>query len=156
MAWQKRIQHEVKNIIQFSIRPTEDPFVWIAQLPGPPTTPYEGAVFDIECRICSGYPFRAPAVRFLTPIYHANIHESGAPYCPLMMEEWSPSKTLQSMLLYLQDLLLHPHPSYGYNYEASQLLQQDKDAYLQIAATWSKKPTTESTLNNDTGSKTTD
>lgn len=150
MAWQKRIQNDVKNIIQFPIDSTETPLSGLHIF----QDPYEGAVFDIECRISKLYPFRAPFICFLTPIYHINIHESGTPYCPLIVDTWSPSNTLQTILLYLEELLLHPNPTMGYNYDAGQLFQQDPEAYWTTASTytktimnvWSKKRDMESTI----------
>lgn len=128
-AWQKRIEIERQKAIQFPLLPTEDPTIWNSVLPGPTGTPYSGAKFVVEIRISSEYPFKAPYVKFLSPIYHANIHESGIPYCPLVLNEWSASKSLQSIMLFLENLLKYPVPAYAYNSEAGDLLLKDRCAY---------------------------
>ena len=44
---------------------------------GPKDSPYEGGTFRMELVIPNTYPFEAPKVTFLTPIYHPNIDSAG-------------------------------------------------------------------------------
>ncbi len=133
-TWEKRIENERKKVSQFPLLPTEKPDIWNSVLPGPAGTPYAGSQFIVEFRIPAGYPFEAPYVQFRTPIYHVNIHESGIPYCPLVLDGWSATKTLNSIMLFLEDLLKHPDPAYDYKMEARNLLQEDRAAYEAAAA----------------------
>lgn len=41
--------------------------------PGPPGTPYEGGVYKIDIRIPNEYPFRPPAMKFETKVWHPNV-----------------------------------------------------------------------------------
>lgn len=43
------------------------------QFEGPPDTPYEGAKYLIDVRIPNDYPFRPPAMKFKTRIWHPNV-----------------------------------------------------------------------------------
>jgi ubiquitin-protein ligase len=52
----------------------DDVFQWVAQIRGPPDTPYEGAYFKLEIVVPSSYPLQPPAVKFLTKIFHPNVH----------------------------------------------------------------------------------
>jgi ubiquitin-protein ligase len=128
-AWQKRMEHERKRPTAYPFVPTEDPFVWTCVLRGPVGSLYEGAEYAVELRISKSYPFEAPYAKFRTPIYHANIHESGQFYCPYTLDGWSPSHTLHSIMVYLENLLGNPTAEYGYNYEASLLFKDDPIAY---------------------------
>lgn len=42
-------------------------------IPAPPDTPYAGATFQIEIEIPDTYPFKSPAMRFQTKIWHPNV-----------------------------------------------------------------------------------
>ena len=46
---------------------------WHASIQGPKGSPYEGGEFFVEIKFSNNYPFEAPEVRFLTPVYHPNI-----------------------------------------------------------------------------------
>jgi ubiquitin-protein ligase len=128
-AWQKRIEHERKKATAYPLTPTEDPLIWTSVLRGPVGSLYEGAEYVVELRISKSYPFEAPYAKFRTSIYHANIHESGQFYCPYTLDGWSPSHTLQAIMVYLENLLQNPTPEYGYNYEASLLFRDNPIAY---------------------------
>ncbi len=42
----------------------------VAIIRGPPGTPYEGGVFEIDIRISKNYPFTRPNCKFATKIWH--------------------------------------------------------------------------------------
>lgn len=45
---------------------------WFIQ--GPSETPYEGGVFQLAFSVPEQYPLQPPQVRFLTKIFHPNVH----------------------------------------------------------------------------------
>lgn len=47
-------------------------FCWSVQ--GPSETPYEGGVFQLAFSVPEQYPLQPPQVRFLTKIFHPNVH----------------------------------------------------------------------------------
>ncbi|OEL35882.1 Protein PEROXIN-4, partial [Dichanthelium oligosanthes] len=49
-------------------------FKWTALIKGPSETPYEGGVFQLAFAIPEQYPLLPPQVRFLTKIFHPNVH----------------------------------------------------------------------------------
>jgi ubiquitin-protein ligase len=40
----------------------------------PEGTPYEGGTFQVQLHVSEQYPFQAPKARFVTKIFHPNIH----------------------------------------------------------------------------------
>ncbi|KAG2400149.1 Protein PEROXIN-4-like protein [Vigna angularis] len=49
-------------------------FKWTAFVKGPSETPYEGGVFQLSFSVSDQYPLQPPQVRFLTKIFHPNVH----------------------------------------------------------------------------------
>ena len=69
----------------------DDMTKWTVLLKGPdgvdpqlPFAPYAGATFTVEIQFPSEYPFKAPKVRFDTPIFHPNGESASVdgPYTP--------------------------------------------------------------------------
>ena len=87
-----------------------DIFVWTAQLQGPPSTPYEGGVFEIHIKCPNNYPLVPPKVSFTTPIFHPNVLFNTGEICLdiLKPDAWTPAWTLMSMCRAVTALLSHP------------------------------------------------
>ncbi|MED6112531.1 hypothetical protein PIB30_062528 [Stylosanthes scabra] len=49
-------------------------FKWTALIKGPSETPFEGGVFQLAFSVPEQYPLQPPQVRFLTKIFHPNVH----------------------------------------------------------------------------------
>ncbi|KAJ6745589.1 AMINOACYLTRANSFERASE E1 UBIQUITIN-ACTIVATING ENZYME-RELATED [Salix koriyanagi] len=49
-------------------------FKWTALVKGPSETPFEGGVFQLAFSVPEQYPLQPPQVRFLTKIFHPNVH----------------------------------------------------------------------------------
>jgi ubiquitin-conjugating enzyme E2 D/E len=83
---------------------------WSAFLIGPKGTPYEGGMFKLSIDVPKTYPFKAPKIKFITPIYHCNINGNGDICLDILKDQWSPSLTIESVLLSIQSLLDEPNP----------------------------------------------
>ena len=49
----------------------------VACIIGPAGTPYECGLFYIDITLPLNYPFQAPKFRFITPIHHPIVKQSG-------------------------------------------------------------------------------
>eukprot|EP00002_Diphylleia_rotans_P028329 TRINITY_DN5718_c0_g2_i4.p1 TRINITY_DN5718_c0_g2~~TRINITY_DN5718_c0_g2_i4.p1 ORF type:complete len:129 (+),score=27.39 TRINITY_DN5718_c0_g2_i4:138-524(+) len=79
----KRLRTELmtlmtSNTVGISAFPDgDDLFQWSANINGVEGTPYEGMEFKLAMKFSSNYPYEAPTVTFVTPIFHPNIDTSG-------------------------------------------------------------------------------
>ena len=56
---------------------------------------------DVSIYLHSEYPLKQPQLKWLTPIYHPNIHVTGA----VCIGAWWPAKTLDELLLTLGEMV---------------------------------------------------
>eukprot|EP00766_Chilomastix_caulleryi_P002631 gnl/Chilomastix_caulleri/3634.p1 GENE.gnl/Chilomastix_caulleri/3634~~gnl/Chilomastix_caulleri/3634.p1 ORF type:complete len:96 (-),score=16.23 gnl/Chilomastix_caulleri/3634:98-385(-) len=83
-------------------------YQWEAWIKGAPETPYQGGTFRLLMLFPSDYPFRPPAVKFETRVYHPNISSGGAICVDLLKPGvWSPALSIQALLLALLSLLAY-------------------------------------------------
>ncbi|KAK8706774.1 hypothetical protein V6N13_057850 [Hibiscus sabdariffa] len=86
-------------------------FKWTALIKGPSETPYEGGVFQLAFAVPEQYPLQPPQVRFLTKIFHPNVHFKTGEIClDILKNAWSPAWTLQSVCRAIIALMAHPEP----------------------------------------------
>ena len=145
MACLKRLLKEYEDIKQkpcenCNICPdTDNMYRWTATLFGPQNTPYEGGLFCLEINFSKDYPFRAPEIFFITPIYHPNINKSGIICLDILKEEWSPVLTIDKVLLSLSSLLSEPNPEDPLVSEIGSEMKNDIELYNKKAREYTKK-----------------
>lgn len=102
---------------------------WEAVITGPEDTPWEGGLFRLTLHFSESYPLHPPEVRFVTPVFHPNVYVDGRVCLSILQTFWSPSLSVQSVLLSLQSLLSDPNPSSSANGEAGALLLKNPNEY---------------------------
>jgi len=109
----KRIQKELISLLKNPVEncsagPVDDNNLdnWHATIIGPTETPYEGGVFNLDIKFIAEYPYKAPVVKFKTKIFHPNISSVDGSIClDILKNQWSPSITIDKLLLSLCSLL---------------------------------------------------
>ncbi|KAE9448896.1 hypothetical protein C3L33_19193, partial [Rhododendron williamsianum] len=111
-------------------------FKWNALVKGPSETPYEGGIFQLAFSVPEQYPLQPPQVRFLTKIFHPNVHfkvivhsflsfsfQTGEICLDILKNAWSPAWTLQSVCRAIIALMAHPEPDSPLNCDSGNLLR---------------------------------
>jgi ubiquitin-conjugating enzyme E2 A len=127
-----KLQSESDKLDGIIIEKPNDLMVWFAKINGPPNTPYEEGVFDMQLTFDSDYPVKAPSVKFLTPMFHPNIYRDGKICVDILQShEWTPAQNVRTILMSIMSLLMDPNPSSPANRDAAELYNKDKAAYGQ-------------------------
>ncbi len=127
----KRLRKEVEQeasstdeFIQLNCVGDSDLQYWIACIRGPPNSCYSGFVFDVEIRVPNDYPIGPPSMKFLTKIFHPNIHFSTGEVCiDILKKDWSPAWSLQSACRAIQSVLSDPNADSPLNCDAGNMLR---------------------------------
>lgn len=141
----KRLMLEYKEIIKepnylYSIEPTEDFFVWNFMIIGPSDTFYEGGLFKGQIKFPTTYPNNPPQFIFEN-ILHPNIYSDGSVCISILhsgsdsygyeddSERWSPSHSVNTIMLSIISLLSTPNFESPANIDASVLWKDNMDVY---------------------------
>ncbi|GMM30420.1 E2 ubiquitin-conjugating protein [Martiniozyma asiatica (nom. inval.)] len=106
---------------------------------GPPGTPYEGGLFEVDIKIPDEYPFKPPIMKFDTRVYHPNISsQTGAICLDILKDAWTPILTLKSSLISLQSLLQSPEPSDPQDAMVAEVYVKNLDKFNETAKNWTR------------------
>ncbi|XP_060912667.1 ubiquitin-conjugating enzyme E2 T isoform X2 [Labrus mixtus] len=114
-----------------------------AQIVGGTDTPYEGGLFSLEIKVPERYPFEPPKIRFLTPIYHPNIDNSGR-ICHDALKlppkgAWKPSLNISTVLTSIQLLMAEPNPDDPLMADISSEFKYNKQLFMDKAQKWTQE-----------------
>ncbi|XP_023174004.2 ubiquitin-conjugating enzyme E2 4-like [Drosophila hydei] len=111
-----------------------DLFEWVASLQGPLGTPYEGGLFHMHITFPRDYPFSAPNLKFVTKIYHCNVHADH-----ICVENWSPIMTLGKLLVSVLTLMVSPNLRDPMNPAIAKLYVNHRGEHDSIVRDWTKR-----------------
>ena len=98
--------------------------LWTAYIEGPEDTPYEGGTFKLAIRVSESYPHVAPSFRFVTKVFHPNVHFTTGEIClDVLKDAWSPAWTLQSTCRAIIALLANPEADSPLNCDCGNLIR---------------------------------
>lgn len=95
----KRLKKEVlmleKNPDDFiTLSPNVDNIrLWSAIIRAPPDSVYDGYTFDVGIEVGSDYPLTPPTMKFLTKIFHPNVHYEVLETAKQISSDHSPPQT---------------------------------------------------------------
>lgn len=142
MALPTRIIKETEKLQKeappgISALPTpENPRYFKVMVAGPPSSPYEGGLFNLELFLPEEYPMVPPKVRFMTKIYHPNIDKVGRICLDILKEKWSPALQVSKVLLSIQALLAAPNPDDPLANDVAEHWKKNEPEALNTARRW--------------------
>ena len=134
----KRIVKEIQNYTKephpfVSIYPSADLNYWKILLLGPNNTPYENGLFMLYAKFPADYPFRAPEIRFITPIYHCNMNSQGRICHSVFDRNYSPALSFKNIVECVYGLILTPEPEDPLDNVVASFYLSDYQIYLKNA-----------------------
>lgn len=130
------------NNDEFAFRADEENIRnWSAVIKAPAETPYENFYYKIQISIPEDYPIEPPTAKFITPIFHPNIHFKRGDIClNILKTEWTPAWGIQTLCTAIQSLLAEPAPDSPLNTLAANLLKcGDNVGYRSMGKLYAKK-----------------
>ena len=143
----KRIKKELEEINKaeleegYSAAPENDSdmFKWVATIPGPEDSPYEGGIFNLSVEFPKDFPFKPPKVEFTTKVYHPNVKSTGTICLDILKDAWSPDITISKVLMAINNLLINPNIDHPLEEEIAKQYKEDKAAFDKTAKDWTEK-----------------
>lgn len=121
-----------------TVCPTNRLSTWEAKLTGPEDTPYEGGTFLLSISFPSQYPFKAPLVEFLTPIYHPQVYKTKL-CADILSHSWSPAYTIMNTLLAIRNILREPDTTNPLEHSIGKHFQENPLEANKMAKEWTEK-----------------
>ncbi len=154
MSGLERIKEEFKEIlsnpqsgVKVEIRENDDT-KWTATLIGPEDTSYKGGLFRLNINFTNKYPYEAPQVNFVTPIYHLNVNPR-APKdtnsLPLGFADistllwWKPEYRMKEILKNIYSLFYMTNPDSPYGLDRAIEFKENRNAYEEKVKFFTKK-----------------
>lgn len=116
-----------------------NPYDFQVCLRGPIGTPYAGGMWKVKFVVEAEYPFKAPKVTFLTPIYHPNINSNGVVCLDILKDQWTPAYGFTQVMMSLSVLLSAPNPNDPLAAEIGDLCRNNKPEFEKNAINHTKK-----------------
>ncbi|OQS04376.1 ubiquitin-conjugating enzyme E2 [Thraustotheca clavata] len=143
----RRLRKEVAELrkspeADMVLYPLEESIVeWKAFITGPVDTPFANRVFELRIMTSPMYPMEPPKMKFLTKIFHPNVHFGDGSIClDILKREWSPAWTLRAACLAVTSLLSDPAADSPLNCDAGNMIRAgDLMAYNTMAAMYTEE-----------------
>lgn len=103
--------------------------VWNALIFGPQDSPYEDGIFKLTMNFTKDYPNVAPTVKFITKVFHPNVHSDGSICIDILQDRWSPIYDVSAILTSIQSLLTDPNPESPIDCVAAMLYEENRQEY---------------------------
>jgi ubiquitin-conjugating enzyme E2 D/E len=101
--------------------------------------PYTDGMWLLTIDFPPDYPFKAPKIKFITPIYHCNVSSDGKVCIDILRENWNPAITVPKALASITSLLLNPNAQDPIDSFKGQLYKDDREAYVSQATLHTQK-----------------
>lgn len=94
---------------------------------------YEGMVLHFIMKIPREYPFKAPKLFCMDPLFHPNVDEDGNVCMEMLRLGWSPGYGLENVFINLHVILIEVSGEDALNTLAGDLFKSDYDRFVRVA-----------------------
>lgn len=122
---------------------------FIILMRGPEDTPYAGGMYKVRFEVGADYPFKAPKVTFLTPIYHPNINDRGTICLDILKDQWTPALCFTELCMSISALLCAPNGNDPLAAELGNLYNTNRKKFNTNATEHTKKNAVRDYLNRE-------
>eukprot|EP01135_Chromosphaera_perkinsii_P004352 Nk52_evm3s279 gene=Nk52_evmTU3s279 len=119
-----------------------DIYKWSIMIIGPPDTIYEGGFFKAHLTFPKEYPQKPPKLRFVSEIWHPNVHHNGDVCISILhepgedrfgyedaSERWLPVHTVETIMLSVISMLSDPNDESPANLDAAKDFREDPELF---------------------------
>jgi ubiquitin-protein ligase len=117
----------------------DDMYKWDCTLAGPPTSPYAGGKFVLRLEFPAQYPFKAPLLKFVTPVYHPSVQTATGEVCQAVLGNWGPTLNAQHCLVTVYSMLQDPQVDHPLEEEIAQQLSKKPKEFEKTAKKYTKE-----------------
>lgn len=114
-------------------------FRWIGTINGPKDSAYEGLSYKLHLEFPSSYPYTAPNVKFISPVFHPNVDTKGHICLDILKDNWSALYDVRSLLLSIQSLLAEPNIKSPLNTLAAEMWKNQQMFKTHVLDTFNDK-----------------
>ena len=112
---------------------------WEFTIDGPQGTPYQGRLIKGVVTFPAEYPYKAPNVVFIPPLYHVNINLSDGMPDLLKLLFWSTTSKMIDVFKELISVVATPEPNHAIQAELGELCSNNKEDYYKEVSEWAAK-----------------
>ena len=131
------LMNPLDGVIVSGYNPIE---AWCVDLQGPIDTPYEGGLFKLKLEFPGNYPFRPPAVRWMTKIYHPSIFMATGEMCQCSIKNyWRINTTMmRDLISFLKTMLVDPRSDPCSDSLIFEELMNDRPSFIKKAKEYTR------------------
>jgi len=123
-----------------TVTPKEDNMlIWHGTVKGPDDTPYAKGTFHFTVVFPDNFPFKPPAVTFLTKIYHPGFNEEGHICLQVLRDEWKPAISMSAVFKSIRDKIGKPDPDDPFDTDVAAVLKNEPKKFEATAKEWTKR-----------------
>merc|ERR1711935_50266 len=111
---------------------------WFIAYSAPKASLFEGGTFHVKVEF-DNYPFKAPKMTFLTPIYHPNFTAEGEICQNVYEKDWAPTQKVTDVLEAVNQVMIYIDNSTPLREDIATVFRDNEPQFNKTKMEWIKK-----------------